>query len=446
MSSDGHQPKLRKSCDLCASTKVGCSKDKPVCSRCAKRGLRCSYSTARRVARSTSSVLQDMATHDRPAVPRSRSMNSTHQNVSPASDFGYTLQEMPPPPRPSTTQAIDFGGPSFSQDDLGSLPALDFSDLDELFASMQNCPPDGMIDADGQDFRFFDTPIDSNHPNTNGPNYSNSSRSLSSSDLVASSSGNSLPSLASPRGNVTTVATSGDSNGGSVAAVLKSCLDLMLVASDTLLGHNHNNGDSISCQCLTRAVNLSRLLSARSSRSDHISSGDLSECQSIIAQNEAAIDQIRVTLQCSCLNDSDLLVTLSLLIFKLIARYSYVTHALSRQRLELPNEKSSSGRPASPPFFATLYDHKQTQGEDKQRLAMQFILSKLTNVQLLIELLSHHLRGRSISWANAPDQSMSSISNATQNMSTELACTLQVDLRKRLQELSQTIIERLREV
>ena len=44
-------PKLRESCQVCASSKLKCSKEKPTCSRCAKRGLICEYVTAKRGGR-----------------------------------------------------------------------------------------------------------------------------------------------------------------------------------------------------------------------------------------------------------------------------------------------------------------------------------------------------------------------------------------------------------
>ena len=41
-------PKLRDSCDACASSKVKCHKEKPTCSRCSKRGVKCIYVSAKR--------------------------------------------------------------------------------------------------------------------------------------------------------------------------------------------------------------------------------------------------------------------------------------------------------------------------------------------------------------------------------------------------------------
>ncbi|KAL2179566.1 uncharacterized protein P884DRAFT_195178, partial [Thermothelomyces heterothallicus CBS 202.75] len=42
------QRKLRDSCTDCASSKVRCGKEKPTCSRCARRGVACVYLVSRR--------------------------------------------------------------------------------------------------------------------------------------------------------------------------------------------------------------------------------------------------------------------------------------------------------------------------------------------------------------------------------------------------------------
>ena len=43
--------RLKDTCDVCSASKVKCKKQKPVCSRCAKLGLQCCYSPAKRKGR-----------------------------------------------------------------------------------------------------------------------------------------------------------------------------------------------------------------------------------------------------------------------------------------------------------------------------------------------------------------------------------------------------------
>ncbi|RMZ74755.1 hypothetical protein DV737_g5770, partial [Chaetothyriales sp. CBS 132003] len=66
------QVKLRDTCESCATAKVRCSKDKPQCSRCRTRGLRCAYGTSRRSGRASSSqnTAQKRADQSKSNAPR----------------------------------------------------------------------------------------------------------------------------------------------------------------------------------------------------------------------------------------------------------------------------------------------------------------------------------------------------------------------------------------
>ncbi len=48
--------KLRDSCTDCASSKVKCSKEKPTCARCTRRGVTCTYMVSRRTGRTSSAA------------------------------------------------------------------------------------------------------------------------------------------------------------------------------------------------------------------------------------------------------------------------------------------------------------------------------------------------------------------------------------------------------
>lgn len=54
--------KLRDSCTDCASSKVRCSKEKPTCARCARRGVACIYMVSRRTGRTSSNASKMDAT------------------------------------------------------------------------------------------------------------------------------------------------------------------------------------------------------------------------------------------------------------------------------------------------------------------------------------------------------------------------------------------------
>lgn len=80
--------KLRDSCEICASAKVRCSKEKPSCSRCINRGLKCEYGLSRRNGRSATNNSssssnrdqdQNYGTHVKPPVAPVR-RDSGNQN------------------------------------------------------------------------------------------------------------------------------------------------------------------------------------------------------------------------------------------------------------------------------------------------------------------------------------------------------------------------------
>ncbi|KAF7533417.1 hypothetical protein G7054_g7116 [Neopestalotiopsis clavispora] len=78
------QPKLRDSCEGCAISKMKCPRQKPTCSRCAKRGLQCVYLATRRGGRKSVSAKLDK-TENGPSPPPTAvpNMISDHQ-VQPA--------------------------------------------------------------------------------------------------------------------------------------------------------------------------------------------------------------------------------------------------------------------------------------------------------------------------------------------------------------------------
>ena len=97
------------------------------------------------------------------------------------------------------------------------------------------------------------------------------------------------------------------------------------------------------------------------------------------------------------------------------------------------------------------------EGEDQQRIDLQLILSKLAGVQVLVDQLSQRLPktfdkpsvnqavDSPIEIAKTPNLPVGGTSSMAP-FSAELAHTLEADLRKRLVELSQAIIQRLRQV
>jgi len=84
--------KLRDSCHLCASSKVKCHKEKPTCSRCAKRGLKCEYFVTKRAGRkhdpNRASLSHQNDTSNNPSIVQS--VNNVAQQTLPPASSGWS--------------------------------------------------------------------------------------------------------------------------------------------------------------------------------------------------------------------------------------------------------------------------------------------------------------------------------------------------------------------
>ncbi len=222
-----------------------------------------------------------------------------------------------------------------------------------------------------------------------------------------------------------------------------------------------------SSQCLLRAQGLLARLSLDRPRCSNLGtdsgpSPKLPDFEYVVAQNEQTSEAIRTILQCSCSNDSYLLVTLSLVVFKIIVWYTAAACAASGDDPISGASSSTEWQSHQNPLERVLqrpstnrrdYDFE---GEDQQRIAIQLILSKLAGVQVLVDQLSRRLlkiwdKTNDTKAMDSPNEiastpnSLAGEISSTRPLSGELTHTLEADLRKRLVELSQAIIERLRQ-
>ncbi|KAJ5469750.1 hypothetical protein N7530_007107 [Penicillium desertorum] len=419
--------KLRKSCDLCAATKLGCTKEKPSCARCTKRNHPCVYSTAKRAGR-TSGKTQNRARRDSAlttTVPPSPTFTSaqTSDTTNPYTPKGGGLS----PPlglqehllREPQGAGYDPGSVGYNwlssillsheqcspyPDICGalrtlddncpeSIPANSFPELDEMFASAVALP----LDHQGDTAAFFGFTLEDS------------------------------PTCPFPAPKSTTLPTF----PREASAVLPN-----LDAPPSITG-----ATSDPCQCLSRALGLLAGLSPGNpgcGSGSGASSPRLPDFERVLTQNEQTSDAVSKILQCNCANDSHLLMTLSLVVFRIIAWYTAATGAAS-------GEESLEPVLQGPTSAVCEY-------EDEKRIAVQRILSKLAGVQASVDLLSQRLRSTSESTGVGPrDPSLhmtgppaGGIDAFLEPFSVGLVNNLETDLRKRLCDLSKAIVERLR--
>ncbi|RAH41243.1 uncharacterized protein BO95DRAFT_507094 [Aspergillus brunneoviolaceus CBS 621.78] len=399
--------KLRKSCDLCAATKVGCTKEKPSCARCAKRDHPCVYSTAKRAGR-TSGKTHTRARRDS-ALTMTATMTATaspsptftsaqaSDTTSPSTPDGGGLSPSLGLQRQCSPYPDIFGAlRSLDENCLSSLPASSFPDLDELFASAVGLPLEQQDDA----ATFFDFTLDDTRT------------------------------CPFPAPELITHPTSPTS-------AVRPHID----AAPTI-----SRPTSAACQCLARALALLADLSPGNPGCGNdpgaTATPTLPDFERVLAQNEQTSETVRRILQCNCTNDSYLLITLSLVVFRVIAWYTAATGAASG---EDPLEPVLQGPPSSPDCAC----------EDEQRIAVQRILSKLAGVQASVDLLAQRLRRISETAGEEPPDTCDPSLHMTgplaggihaflKPFSPGLVNTLEADLRKRLCDLSRAIVDRLR--
>lgn len=155
------QPRpFRESCQNCADSKVRCSKDKPTCARCARRGTPCVYQQSRRAGRKVTSTAQ--AKQARRAA--ADALNENSQNTPPDT-WAVTVDSisslLSPPVSDTTSTVLPAQGASLDSharsDSLSTLdPVSDHSDptawwSNELFKAL--CTESGtFLRGDDPDF------------------------------------------------------------------------------------------------------------------------------------------------------------------------------------------------------------------------------------------------------------------------------------------------------
>lgn len=431
----------RSSCDTCATAKIGCTKEKPACARCAKRDLPCSYSVTKRAGRTSHSRAQQKA---RDAAYDNAVPNSPADRTADGMAID-TLQSIVSPMAlsPSTSSNAQMSS-AFSdlfasllspqQAQAGLMPATSTFELDELFASATPVlPRDYPTNAHSSpvDFDFFGdggTPVH-NIPSAGSRKLSEVGASLFP---VSDAEATALP----------TPVTGSTSSHGSQNNVHNSPTISDFGASGSGLIDPPSvfqapPGDS-GCSCLTRALGLlSEPLPHQARSRDPCSSPP--SFQDVLVQNHRACNTVAGILQCTCATDPYVLVVLALVTFTLFEWWAAAAGIGQNEGLVQPPRAGMGG-----------YD---SEGEDLGRIAGQVVLSKLHGVQRVVNLLAQQLQGlqqpSSVAVnVNAPFES--SMQTPLQEgkpisapLSTRLSQSLEAEMKQRLRDLARSIIERL---
>jgi hypothetical protein len=233
--------------------------------------------------------------------------------------------------------------------------------------------------------------------------------------------------------------------------------------ASTALGKMPTVGRPLSvpqCRCLMRTLEFLAQLSMDPSEAWTVSENSDSPTQrpileQVLSQIENMSAEVGKVLQCACSNNCDLLVLLSVVIFKVLAWYAAAVNAATSEDDE---SKALDSTPANQvgvrprlvlPTFCRDLDGDETEGEDQRRIFVQHILSRLSAVQSLISRLSKRLANAEAESsafppvARGPLHSILARKISDPPFSASLLRALSMDLRDGLCGLSRAIADKL---
>lgn len=451
-------PKLRDSCDACASSKVKCPKDKPVCSRCARRGITCEYVATRRGERR----------HNRRSVNTQSTASSRNSGVA------------------GNGRLVDVGSYSDAVISPSILNDWTMADVDSTFASPISLSIPGFYDSShdllGHDslFPVFDS-TSSNVQDVLDTLFPTPPSTLK--DAIPEA-----PTISIQPNTRDLISTTGSSN-----TTLQTLSDIPYAQS------HPTAAEPPSCGCLAQALGIMNRLFPEttgcitSQSTDNKAMPTPPTMQAVLAKNEEAIDAVTAIMRCSCTQDGYLLVVVSLIVFKVMSWYA----AAARQEPPQPGIEASSTCTSSPSLTgasllentvqqdSSLHNSRESShtpltqhslqqehsgisrsgsvhleqvipgpvvigsycidGQDSAHMAAQLVLSELHRVQRLVKQLEEKLKAQADNYSR--QRSVKDLDAGLPMIlpfSADMLHQFVLDLKKRLRELSAEIMGRLR--
>ena len=450
--------KMRSSCNACTDAKIGCSKGRPTCARCARRKETCIYEPVRRAGR--------------PALNKQK-QHHQHQNhqrqVSSASENTGSTQTadapLPPPPRPSSSTTCSLSAVRWPDDSV-----INHADSRNVFstpmltdASMDNFLPDGVLTTGIEDFvhsmspispllvhqlncptmpSLFDGDGSGFEPNmfllpgdvmqtvedTNGCDPAKtSSACLSGAGISTANSGSQVTtSMEDDFFSNSTPFLPGSMTRSQTSTTLPSDVTSWFSSTHTRANSHRASAEdglpsqqgspqllpasqSDSCGCLTRGLRLLSKLTPSNTRNGGSLPFLQRSFETVISQNRTTMDTINDIMSCPCSSDPSLLFVLALVVFKTLGWYAACASAVpgekeSKQRTIDDSDESQLDRlkrlSVQPPSSTTMPDY-DFEDENQDRVICQLVLSELCGVQRTVNALSRQLQA----WEKTPRRS-----------------------------------------
>lgn len=440
--------KLRDSCDACAASKLRCPKEKPVCSRCAKKKIQCRYVATKRAGR------KHEPRHNTSIA--SGTICSNTQRRPGAEGSGGPVADFPWPMTASTVTDDNsfFAGGNSVQPSLEHIPTSN----DQSLTTSSEAYPSVLSNEDslllstltGLDTDFdalFASPISLTTHGT-GTTIGDSYVDIRNDTDFFSS----LTEQASPAS--TTESGRNETN----LRDLPTFFDQASQGNSVTLDHDTDrvasrDSDALLHSCLKRALRmLGRLFPTQNEAND--AGIQHPTTHAVIAANEEALSGIQEILDCPCSEDGYILVVVSLVLFKVIAWYAA---AAGRQQANGVEDSTSARSSRSSSIHLEQVSRRpeiirsyNIDGKDRDRMARQLVLGELHRVRRALSTLSERVKARTepdglITPANMTGDAINtSLTFSAIPFSNIMFEQLEMDLRSKLQSLSLYIVDALK--
>ncbi|KAK4175375.1 aflatoxin regulatory protein-domain-containing protein [Triangularia setosa] len=459
--------KLRDSCTECASSKVKCGKEKPTCSRCVRRGVKCTYMASRRTGRTSSNASKSAMENNQ---------NGATINVN--SGTGSARNEATETSRPTLRVGTPFNPQSMTTTTTSTTATNTSAAGDQQ--SRQSTPGPGP-ESDAIDPELWSSIMSPSALITCDP------ASLSPPLTSIGTDVGSLFDLDfhSPMVIDYPAAEQAGDSGGQPISDLVSRINGSVTDRDAFASHHLTSEFDWSVVkkpqcCFSIAIDiLSRLFPPAPAGCKHppanqIDTPKARTIESVISENKQTIESLTRLLDCECSRDQYLISLMTLIALKVMGWYAAAADdAVSAQpaAFEWPGSESpsrsrssvSSGSVASGSLgeqvlrLPTIVGNYCVAGQHQGRMAAQLVLSELHRVQKIVNGLSARLESIRLRAARDGGSGASSGSSSVGDVgeqplggaragpfSVPTFTQLEEDLRRRFRMLSSETINVLR--
>ncbi|KAF7539921.1 hypothetical protein G7054_g1797 [Neopestalotiopsis clavispora] len=427
-------PKLRDSCEACAAAKLRCSKEKPSCARCTRRGRNCEYLATRRTGRRTFSKKDTPRPTEPAQVPTppttiapealriDKAAQTPEQQYGENTPDGSSSPDMGSEPYGLMTPAdMDLGMPDF----LTSPSPFHIPELSDEHSRI------GSIGSSLSDWTM-NYPFDNDN---SAPIHGGTLMNNAISHVQPPLTYQSMPSASGP-------APSPELKEPNLLSKPPELHCGCHARAHELLGH-FCSGASPSRPATTNQDGFQTMDSCRS-------------IHSVVLFNQNAISAITNILACSCSQDSFLLITLSLVLLRIMDHYERA--ACDPPMISNKSNNSTLDVTAiSPQPSLGDLDYCYVVSEDPSREGAYTVLGEMRLVQHVCRGLTLRLQNMAVQKPGKDTFSDSSASHVVEeDLSKEslfasniipfmpaLLHQLDADLRKRLRNLSTAVARQL---